>query len=102
MNNKAEIVDQYKELASMYTKKTGVQVDIQTGAAGTYDATMKSPWPRTTHQPCSTSPARPVRQYQKYVEPLNAQRCKSYTIILPYAAEWYGIIYNPIAPKVMR
>ena len=42
MNNKAEVVDQYKELASMYTKKTGVQVDIQTGAAGTYDATMKS------------------------------------------------------------
>lgn len=35
MNNKAEVVDQYKELASMYTKKTGVQVDIQTGAAGT-------------------------------------------------------------------
>ena len=27
MNNKAEVVDQYKELASMYTKKTGVQVD---------------------------------------------------------------------------
>ena len=26
MNNKAEVVDQYKELASMYTKKTGVQV----------------------------------------------------------------------------
>ncbi len=35
MNNKAEVVDQYKELASMYTKKTGVQVDIQTEAAGT-------------------------------------------------------------------
>lgn len=37
MNNKSEVVDQYKQLAEMYTEKTGVQVDVQTGASGTYD-----------------------------------------------------------------
>ena len=42
MNNKAEVVDQYKQLAEMYTEKTGVQVDVQTGASNTYDATMSS------------------------------------------------------------
>ena len=42
MNNKSEVVDQYKQLAEMYTEKTGVQVDVQTGASGTYDATMSS------------------------------------------------------------
>ena len=29
MNNKSEVVDQYKQLAEMYTEKTGVQVDVQ-------------------------------------------------------------------------
>lgn len=33
MNNKSEVVDQYKQLAEMYTEKTGVQVDVQTGAS---------------------------------------------------------------------
>ena len=28
MNNKSEVVDQYKQLAEMYTEKTGVQVDV--------------------------------------------------------------------------
>lgn len=71
MNNKAEVVDQYKELASMYTKKTGVQVDIQTGAAGTYDATMKSELAKD-NAPTMFNVAGfdQFAKYQKYVEPL--------------------------------
>lgn len=70
MNNKAEVVDQYKELASMYTKKTGVQVDIQTGAAGTYDATMKSELAKD-NAPTMFNVAGfdQFAKYQKYVEP---------------------------------
>ena len=122
MNNKAEVVDQYKELASMYTKKTGVQVDIQTGAAGTYDATMNPNWPRTTHQHVQRRGFDQFAKYQKYVEPLqdtdvfkllnDTGKAYSYTIdgnsyTLPYAAEWYGIIYNKkiikdYCAKVMR
>ena len=56
MNNKAEVVDQYKELASMYTKKTGMKVDVQTGAAGTYDATMTSTPSTATPTRCRTRP----------------------------------------------
>ena len=110
MNNKAEVVDQYKELASMYTKKTGVQVDIQTGAAGTYDATMKSELAKD-NAPTMFNVAGfdQFAKYQKYVEPLqdtdvfkllnDTGKAYSYTIdgnsyTLPYAAEWYGIIYN--------
>lgn len=110
MNNKAEVVDQYKELASMYTKKTGVQVDIQTGAAGTYDATMKSELAKD-NAPTMFNVAGfdQFAKYQKYVEPLqdtdvfkllnDTGKVYSYTIdgnsyTLPYAAEWYGIIYN--------
>ncbi|WP_276526009.1 extracellular solute-binding protein [Bifidobacterium adolescentis] len=72
MNNKAEVVDQYKELASMYTKKTGVQVDIQTGAAGTYDATMKSELAKD-NAPTMFNVAGfdQFAKYQKYVEPLH-------------------------------
>lgn len=82
MNNKAEVVDQYKQLAEMYTEKTGVQVDVQTGASNTYDATMSSelaksnapttsritrrsrPWPSpsTSTRTISASTARSRRQ----------------------------------------
>ena len=110
MNNKAEVVDQYKELASMYTKKTGVKVDVQTGAAGTYDATMTSELAKSNAPTMfNVSGFDQFAKYQKYVEPLqdtevfkmlnDEGKAYSYTIdgksyTLPYAAEWYGIIYN--------
>ena len=110
MNNKAEVVDQYKELASMYTKKTGMKVDVQTGAAGTYDATMTSELAKSNAPTMfNVSGFDQFAKYQKYVAPLqdtdvfkmlnDEGKAYSYTIdgnsyTLPYAAEWYGIIYN--------
>lgn len=71
MNNKAEVVDQYKELASMYTKKTGVKVDVQTGAAGTYDATMTSELAKSNAPTMfNVSGFDQFAKYQKHIEPL--------------------------------
>ncbi|GGI12776.1 ABC transporter substrate-binding protein [Galliscardovia ingluviei] len=110
MNNKPEVVDQYKQLADMYTKETGVKVDIQTGASGTYDATMTSELAKSNAPTMfNVSGFDQFAKYQKYVEPLqdtelfkllnDEGKANSYTIdgksyTLPYAAEWYGIIYN--------
>ena len=110
MNNKAEVVDQYKQLAEMYTEKTGVQVDVQTGASNTYDATMSSELAKSNAPTMfNISGFDQFAKYQKYCEPLQDTevykllnddgKAYSYTIdgdsfTLPYAAEWYGIIYN--------
>lgn len=42
LNNKPEVVDQWNELADMYTKETGVQVDIQSATSGSYESTLSS------------------------------------------------------------
>ena len=41
-NFKPEQADAWKKLAEIYTKETGVQVDVQTAASGTYESTLKS------------------------------------------------------------
>lgn len=71
MNNKSEVVDQYKQLAEMYTEKTGVQVDVQTGASGTYDATMSSELAKSNAPTMfNISGFDQFAKYQKYCEPL--------------------------------
>lgn len=42
LNFKPEQADQWKELAKEYTDETGVQVDVQTAASGTYESTLKA------------------------------------------------------------
>lgn len=42
LNFKPEQADQWVALAEEYTKETGVQVDVQTAASGTYEQTLKS------------------------------------------------------------
>ena len=42
LNFKPEQADQWVELAKQYTDLTGVQVDVQTAASGTYEPTLKS------------------------------------------------------------
>ncbi|HIU76538.1 MAG TPA: ABC transporter substrate-binding protein [Candidatus Pelethocola excrementipullorum] len=42
LNFKPEQADQWKDLAEDYTKETGVPVDVQTAASGTYEAQLKS------------------------------------------------------------
>lgn len=39
LNNKPEVVNQWNELAEMYTKQTGVKVDIQSATSGSYEST---------------------------------------------------------------
>lgn len=42
LNFKPEQADQWKELAEEYTRETGVPVDVETAASGTYEAQLKS------------------------------------------------------------
>ena len=42
LNNKPEVVNQWNELAEMYTKQTGVKVDIQSATSGSYESTLSS------------------------------------------------------------
>lgn len=42
MNFKPEQADQWVDLAEKYTEETGVQVDVQTAASGTYESQLKS------------------------------------------------------------
>ena len=42
LNFKPEQADQWVELAQTYTDETGVQVDVQTAASGTYESQLKS------------------------------------------------------------
>lgn len=42
LNFKPEQADQWVDLAKKYTDETGVQVDVQTAASGTYESQLKS------------------------------------------------------------
>lgn len=42
LNFKPEQGDQWVELAETYTEETGVEVEVQTAASGTYESTLKS------------------------------------------------------------
>ena len=42
LNFKPEQADQWVELAKEYTDETGVEVDVQTAASGTYESQLKS------------------------------------------------------------
>lgn len=110
MNNKPEVVDQYERLAKLYTDKTGIPVDVQTGAAGTYDTMMKSELAKSDAPTMfNISGFDQFATYKDHIDPLqdtdvfkllnDEGRNYSYTVdgnsyTLPYAAEWYGIIYN--------
>ena len=110
MNNKSEVVDQLQQIADLYTEQTGVEVEIQTAASGTYDSTMSSELSKSNAPTMfNISGYDQFAKYQDYVEPLQdtevygklTDEGKSYSYkigedsyTLPYAAEWYGIIYN--------
>ncbi|HIQ96561.1 MAG TPA: ABC transporter substrate-binding protein, partial [Candidatus Limivivens merdigallinarum] len=42
LNFKPEQAEDWEELAAAYTEETGVPVDVQTAASGTYESTLKS------------------------------------------------------------
>ena len=110
LNNKPEVVDQWNELADMYTKETGVQVDIQSATSGSYESTLSSELAKNNAPTMFGIGG--FDQYAKYknsLEPL--QDSEAYKLLneqgkqmahkdgddvygLPYAAEWFGIIAN--------
>ena len=42
LNFKPEQAEEWEELAAIYTEETGIKVDVQTAASGTYQQTLKS------------------------------------------------------------
>ena len=42
LNFKPEVQNQWKEIAEVYKKETGVEVKVQTAASGTYEEVLKS------------------------------------------------------------
>ena len=108
LNNKPEVVDQWNELADMYTKETGVQVDIQSATSGSYESTLSSELAKNNAPTMfGIGGFDQYAKYKNYLEPL--QDSEAYKLLneqgkqmahkdgddvygLPYAAEWFGII----------
>lgn len=110
LNSKAEITDQLTSLAEKYTKKTGIPVHIQTAAAGTNDQTLLSELSKKNGPTMfNIAGFDQYARFKPYM--LNIKGTKVYSLLnsegknnayhdaqgvysLPYAAEWFGIIYN--------
>ena len=108
MNFKPEANDAWQALAKKYTKKTGVEVKVQTAASGTYEQTLKSEiakseaptlfqvngpvgyqnWKSYTADMSDTEP------YKELIDQSVALKDGDKVVGVPYAMETYGIIYN--------
>ena len=108
LNFKPEIADVYNEIATAYEQETGVKVKVETAAAGTYEATLKSEIAKTD-APTIFQINGPVgyQTWKDYCMDLsdselyNMLSDKSLAVTsgdgvfgIPYAVEGYGIIYN--------
>jgi len=100
--------DAWQALAKKYTKKTGVEVKVQTAASGTYEQTLKSEiakseaptlfqvngpvgyqnWKSYTADMSDTEP------YKELIDQSVALKDGDKVVGVPYAMETYGIIYN--------
>ena len=107
LNNKPEVVNQWNELAEMYTKQTGVKVDIQSATSGSYESTLSSELAKNNAPTMfGIGGFDQYAKYKDYLEPL--QDTEAYKLLndqgkqmahkdgdnvygLPYAAEWFGI-----------
>ena len=71
MNNSRKSWTNTSSSPKCIPKKTGVQVDVQTGASGTYDATMSSELAKSNAPTMfNISGFDQFAKYQKYCEPL--------------------------------
>lgn len=116
LNFKPESADQWVALAKDYTKKTGVEVKVQTAASNTYEQTLKSEiakseaptlfqvngpvgyqnWKRYTADMSNTD------VYKQLTSADLALKDGSKVVGVPYAMETYGLIYNkPLLEKYM-
>ncbi|KFJ03670.1 ABC transporter substrate-binding protein [Bifidobacterium subtile] len=110
VNGKQEIGDQLQKLADDYTKETGVDVQVNTAAAGSYDSTLTSELSKSEAPTMFTIGGYDqFAKYKKYLTNLkdtdvykllneegqaNSHKDADGAYTLPYAGEWYGIIYN--------
>jgi len=109
LNFKPEQAEDWVALAAEYTEETGVQVDVQTAASGTYETTLKSEMAKS-NAPTLFQVNGPVglANWKDYVadlsdtaiyEHLNDQSVAltgddGEVLAIPYVQETYGIIYN--------
>ena len=108
LNFKPEQADDWKNLAAKYTEETGVQVDVETAASGTYESTLKSEIAKTD-APTLFQVNGPVglATWKDYCYDLSgsdvygqlksddfALKDGDATLGIAYVVETYGIIYN--------
>lgn len=109
LNFKPEQAEDWVALAEAYTEETGVAVDVQTAASGTYETTLKSEMAKSD-APTLFQVNGPVglANWKDYVadlsdtaiyEHLNDQSVAltgedDEVLAVPYVMETYGIIYN--------
>lgn len=108
LNFKPEAADQWTAIAKAYTKETGVQVDVQTAASGTYEQTLKSEIAKS-EAPTIFQVNGPVglSSWKDYTEDLSktdlyaqlndqdlALKVDDKVAAIPYVMETYGLIYN--------
>lgn len=108
LNFKPEAADQWVALAEEYTKETGVDVQVQTAASGTYEQTLKSEIAKS-EAPTLFQVNGPVgyANWSKYTADLSdtdiykeltnqdvALKDGDKVVGVPYVMETYGLIYN--------
>ncbi|GAA1467985.1 ABC transporter substrate-binding protein [Microbacterium thalassium] len=109
LNFKPEVAEQWVELAAEYTAETGVQVDVQTAASGTYETTLKSEMAKSD-APTLFQVNGPVglANWEAYAADISDSSIYSHlkdqsvaltgddgaVLAVPYVQETYGIIYN--------
>ena len=108
LNFKPEIADQYKAIAEDYEKETGIKVNVQTAASGTYEATLKSEIAKAD-PPTIFQINGPIgySNWKDYCADLKETKLYSYLTDqslavtdgdgvygIPYSMEGYGLIYN--------
>lgn len=108
LNFKPEQAEAWENLAAKYTEETGVQVDVQTAASGTYESTLKSAIAKTD-APTLFQVNGPVglATWKDYCYDLSdsaiygelksddfALKEDNSVLGIAYVVETYGIIYN--------
>ncbi len=109
LNFKPEQAEQWVDLAKKYTEETGVQVDVQTAASGTYEQQLKSELAKT-EAPTLFQVNGPVglKTWKDYCLDLKDSavykdlQSDDYALVeedgavrgIAYVIETYGIIYN--------
>lgn len=108
LNFKPEVAETWEEIAKTYTEETGVEVKVQTAAAGTYEQTLKSEIAKKD-APTLFQINGPIglKSWKEYCADLSDTKLYSELLDqsmavgdddgvfgIPYVEEGYGIIYN--------